>query len=92
MTEPLSTHLPEVAGEFVYVTGETVIQTGLRNIQAAVASFAVDDFTADEESKISCHVYAADPTKIVVRVEKGGSNEGTLGDNSVLISWMAFGK
>jgi len=92
MTEPLSTHLPEVAGEITYVTGEAVIETGLRQpIQACVASFAVNDFIADQEGKISCHPLASDPTKIVIRVEKVGTNDGVLGDNKVLISWIAIG-
>ena len=89
MAEPLSTHLPEVAGEFVVVTGEAVIKTGLRSIQAAVASLAVADFAANGPGKVSCRVSG---TSIIIRVEDTGTGEGTLSTAPAEVSWIAVGK
>jgi len=92
MPAPLSTHLPEVAGEFVEVNGEAIIETGLRDIQAATASPAVTDFTANEEAKVSCRKDPTNSSRLIIRVEKSGSNEGILGDSAITVGWIAFGK
>jgi hypothetical protein len=92
MVAPVSTHLPEFAGELILMTGETVVASGLREIQSASATLALSDFTANEESKVSIRIDSSDQTKLIIRVEKGGSNEGTLGDNEVPVFWMALGK
>ena len=86
-----STHLPEVAHGEVTVTGEAVVDTGLRNLKSFSPSFQMSNFAADQERKISWYKYAGSVSKVVVRVEKGGANEGLLGTNPVVINWTAMG-
>ena len=86
----LSSHIPEFSGGEVEVVGEAIVEHGLREVQAFVPAFKTSNFVADEEGKVS-H-YALTPTKEVIRVEKTGANEGVLGDNPVIISWMALGR
>jgi len=88
---PKSTHLPEVAHGTVTVTGEAVVETGLRNLKSFQPSFKGSNFAADQESKVSWYQIPGMVSKVVVRVEKGGANEGLLGTNPVVINWTAMG-
>ena len=93
MPEPSSTHLPGIAGALERVTGEIVVNTGLRSIRTFVATFQTQNFIPGEESILSWYFPdpLAEPGKVVIRVEKGGANHGLLGDSEVVVSWLALG-
>lgn len=97
MVAPKSTHLSEMAGATEAVIGELIVDTGLRDIQSCVASFNETNFVPDEEQFVSCYrlksVKPEEPaSKIVIRVEKGGANSGTLGDTVIKVDWLAIGR
>jgi len=87
--------IPAIMGGIIEVTGEEQLDT---NFSFGVASVAVsimaNNLSPNEESKVSWYQLDAEeePSKFVVRVEKGGSNEGILGDNPVMVSWIAWEK
>ena len=88
-----STHLSEVAGDIETVTGELIVDTGLRDIQSMTVSFAHNNFLPDEEAHVTWF-FSDLPSrrKVTIRVETGGVNDGNLGTNPTLISWVAFGR
>lgn len=93
--EPLSTHLPSVAGGVEPVIGEAIVDTGLRKLRTVLVSFKAPNFPLDEESKVSWYPVPGESlttVRIVIRVEKGGANDGLLGTNLVQISWLALGE
>ncbi len=89
----LSTHLPETAGAIESVTGEKVIDTGLRDLQTFQATPAVANFVPDAEQNVTWY-FTNPPSRrlVTLRVEKGGINDGNLGTNPFDVSWMAIGK
>lgn len=94
----LSPHYPSLAGNIVTVpaAGELVINTGLRELQTFVASIKLADPAANEEAVLSWYIPAGDELNahrhVVVRIEKGGSGSGTIGDTATDIGWFALGK
>jgi hypothetical protein len=87
---PRSSHQPnEWVGELT-ITGEAVVRTDLSRIKHVSLSFKLDNFSPNEESKLSWYPYAPEIGAFVIRVEKGGSNEGSLGDNPVVVSYRAY--
>jgi len=92
LRSPRSPHLPNVSGNFETVIGELVVDTELRNIRSFVATFVASNFAADQESKISWYTLPnMQPGKMIIRIEKGGVNDGMLGTNPVRVSWLALG-
>jgi len=89
--EPRSAHLPGVSGALEIVTGEKIVETGLRSIRSCIVSFVVPNFLPDEEAKVGWYEVPNHPSKIRIRVEKGGLNDGNIGTNPVKISWIAVG-
>lgn len=88
-----SPHLPEVAGATETITGEIIVDTGLREIQSFVATFQTTNFVPDEESLLSWYpLPGGTPAQMVIRVEKGGVNHGLLGTNPIKVSWLALGR
>ena len=89
-----STHIPEMAGDTIEVTGELEIKSGLRELQSVQLTLAEQNIVADEESKLTW--YRRNPKTLpgdfVIRVEKSGAGEGSLGDSAVKVSWLALGK
>jgi hypothetical protein len=93
MESSRSSHLPGISGGIVTVTGEAIVDTELRYIKSFVPSFNMNNFVPDEESKLSWYALPGSQTQqIVIRVEKGGANDGLLGTNPVQISWLAIGE
>lgn len=86
-----SPHLPEMSGGIVQVIGEVLVDHGLRNLRTFVPSFRTSNFVPDEESRVSWYPFGDSISTVVIRVEKGGANDGVLGDNPVDISWIALG-
>lgn len=88
-----STHLSEMAGDIVDVTGELEIDTELRDLQTFQATPAVNNFIPDEEQNVTWY-FSRLPSRrhVTLRVEKGGINDGNLGDSPFPVSWMAMGK
>lgn len=98
MSPPLSPHMPGVAGDLTEVNGEAIVDTKLKAIQTAVVTLNEKNIISDEESHVSW--YPLDGldsrgkpkgSRIVLRVERGGLNHGTLGDSDVMVSWIAIG-
>jgi len=95
MPAPLSPIIPGVSGGIEPVIGEAIMDTGLRDVQSFVATFQMSNFVAHQESKLSWYFLPKDARttqRVVLRVEKGGSNEGLLGTNEVQVSWIAIGE
>ena len=97
MVAPLSTHIPEFAGATEEVTGELVVDTGLREIQSLTVTIKAQNLVPDEEQFVTWYrlneVESGAPAgEVVIRVEKGGVNSGTLGDSVISVSWMAMGE
>jgi hypothetical protein len=89
----LSTHIPGLSRGVTEVVGELQVDSGLKTIRAVTITFNESNLVANEESKLSWYRLAdALPGYFVIRVEKGGSNEGVLGTNSVKVSWIAEGE
>lgn len=91
MTDARSTHLPEVSGDVVAVTGSLIVDTRLREVQSfsvalaqqASATEAIVDAVLGEiepggTQKLTIEVFAAD-----------GATPGAAAAN---VAWMAFGK
>lgn len=86
-----STHIPEYAGDVVWVTGSLVVDTGLREVQSFSASLATQA-TATE----------AIVDAVLGEIIPGGTQKLTLevfavdgvtpGAAAVKVSWMALGK
>lgn len=85
-----STHLPEMSGGEVEVTGEVIVDHQLRNLQTFVPSFKTNNFVPNEEGKVGW--YVLEGSKVVIRVEKTGTNDGVLGDSTMTVSWIALGR
>ena len=89
----LSTHIPGLSRGTKTVIGELQVESGLRNIRAVALTFNESNLVANQESKLSWYRLAdALPGDFIIRVEKGGSNEGVLGDNPIKVSWVAEGE
>jgi hypothetical protein len=91
MTDARSTHIPEVAGGVVAVTGSLVIDTQLREVQSFAVSLATQasateaivngvlgEIVAGSSQKLTIEVFAADGA--------------TPGASAVNVAWSAFGK
>jgi hypothetical protein len=88
-----SMHIPWVSGGEVVVVGEHTVDTGLRELQTFLATFNIRNFLPDEESNLTWYqVEGTNPVQVVLRLEKGGINDGDLGTNPVPVSWFALGK
>lgn len=87
-----SKHIPEMAGGILNVTGELEIDTQLRDLQSFVVGPATTNFLPDEEQNVTW-MYSRPPSKryVTIRVEKGGTNDGDLGDSAFPVSWIAIG-
>lgn len=88
-----SNHLSETAGDIIDVTGELEIDTELRNLQTFNATPAVANFVPDAEQNVTWY-FSRPPSRrfVIIRVEKGGINDGNLGTNAFPVSWSAFGR
>lgn len=96
MTAPGSTHIPHFAGGVESVTDTLTVDTGLRDVQAVSATLAAD-VLANEEAHVTVSRVAqveGEPgnAKIILKVWKGGTASGTVGDTAVNVEWMALGK
>lgn len=91
MTDARSTHLPEVAGGVVEVTGSLVIDTQLREVQTfsvtlatqasateAIVDGVLGEIVAGGNQKMTLEVFAADGA--------------TPGASAVNVAWLAVGK
>lgn len=78
----------------VEVTGELQIRSTLTRIRSVQLTMAEQNLVANEESKLSW--YQLDPLSapgdFVIRVEKSGAGEGSVGDSAVKVSYLAFGE
>lgn len=85
----------EMAAGTTSVTGEEQVDSGLLNgIRAVQLTLSGNNFSPDAESKASWYQLdpETNPSKFIIRVEKGGTNDGVLGTDPVSISWVAVGK
>ena len=85
---PKSKHLPEVAGDIVYVTGVEYIETGLRNIQTFVATLA-QPIVAGNEAIVTWELMEDVPGRVRVNIYKTTFAAGTA---PCKISWYALGR
>jgi hypothetical protein len=95
MPSPNSLSLPGLAGGIEPVIGEAIIDTGLREVQSFVASMNINNFVPNAESKVGWYFLPKDTRitqRVVLRVEKGGDNDGVLGTNEIQVSWIAMGE
>jgi len=97
MSSPMSTHIPNMSGGVVTVVGEEIVDTNLRVVQTFQATFKANNFVPNEEAKVSWYLMPSDRAKhttqrVVIRVEKSGTNDGLLGTNETQISWLALGE
>lgn len=88
-----STHLPEVSGNTVAVTGSLEVDTGLKSVQMAVASLA-EDAVAGIAGGISASIepsarVAGAPIQATIKV---WSDTGALSSTELQVSWLAVGK
>ena len=89
----LSTHIPGISRGVVTVTGELQIDSGLKSINSVALTFNESNLVANEESKLTWYrLTDALAGDFIIRVEKGGSNEGVLGTNPVKVAWTAEGE
>ena len=89
-----STHLPEVAGGIESINGEGIVNTGLRNIRTVSCVLQASNLVSNEEGKVCWYPYQWDspgPKRIVIRVEKTGTNDSVLGDSAINVAWLALG-
>lgn len=90
MSEPLSTHLPETAGGIAAVTGELIIETGLRKVRTVTATLgAVPTAT---EALVACTLEPVQPggkrkAKLMVYAADGI----TPGVAETPVHWHAIG-
>lgn len=89
MSAPKSTHIPEVAHGIAAVTGTLIVETDLRDIQTAVATLKATAIAANEESHA---IVTWSGSKLTIKVYKGGTASGTIGDSAVNVCWMAIGQ
>lgn len=88
-----NTHIPELAGAIETVTGTLIVEPGVRDLQSFTVSFAHNNFLPDEEAHVTWFFTNAGSRRFVtIRLEKGGLNDGVLGDNPTQVSWIAIGK
>jgi hypothetical protein len=85
------THMPEVAAGVVEVNGESVVETGLRNVASVVLTYNETNFVPNEEGLLSWYHLTPNSSKIVIRTEKTGTGSGTLGDTPMSVSFIAIG-
>lgn len=91
MTDARSTHLPEVSGDVVEVTGSLIVDTGLREVQSFSVALGTQSTATDAivdgvlgpivpggTQKLTLEVFAVDGV--------------TPGVTAVNVAWMAFGK
>jgi hypothetical protein len=91
MTDARSTHIPEVSGDVVAVTGSLVIDTQLREVQSfsvtlasqasateAIVNGVLGDIAPGGTQKLTLEVFAADGA--------------TPGASAVNVAWLAVGK
>lgn len=86
---------PRTVAGMTEVNGEEQVDTGLTyGIQAVALSIMASNLSPDGESKVSWYQLepSAHPERFIIRVEKSGTNEGLLGDNPVMVSWIAWEK
>lgn len=94
MPAPLSTHLPQVSGDIVNVLGTLDVDTGLRDLQTASVNL-MGALVANEEATVTWEklpLVDGATQMIRIRVYKGGTGSGTLGDTSMPVSWSALGR
>ena len=89
---PKSTHLPEVSGDIVSVTGSLVVKTGLRDIQTFVAAFAQALTPATAEATLSRELLPQAPGAQQEVEIKTYLLAGTPGVTPTKVSWLAVGR
>jgi len=93
MPAPINTHMPEFAQGVAALPNACVlvVDTGLRNLKSAAVSMKRDTITANEESHAIVNFTEGSP-KITIKVYKGGTASGTIGDSACNVAWMAVGE
>ena len=94
MSAPLSTHLPQVSGAIESVLGTLDVDTGIRDVQTAGVNL-MGALVANEESTVTWEklpLVDGATQMIRIRVYKGGTGSGTLGDTAMPVSWFALGR
>jgi len=88
LVNPKSKHLPEVAGDILFVTDSAYIETGLRDIQTFVASLA-QPIVAGNEALVTWEPVENFPGRVLLHVYKTTFAAGT---SPCKISWYALGR
>jgi len=93
MTAPINTHMPEFAQGVAALPAACVlvVDTGLRYLKSAVVAMKRDTITANEESHAIVN-WVGGSSKITIKVYKGGTASGTIGDTACNVAWMAVGE
>jgi hypothetical protein len=92
MSDPKSTHLPEVSGaiESIGTSGSLIVDTGLRKVQ----SFTVTMASTPAAAAASCAGVLSDPangtTKLTLKVVK--ADGVTAADAASKVAWVAIGQ
>jgi len=94
MSDPLSTHLPNVSGTTSTVpaaTGTLIVDTGVRDLQTFVCTLA-QDAVANASSVSYALVAQAAGTTRKVTIKAWKSDGATAASVVALVSWIAIGK
>ena len=91
MSAPMSTHLPEVSGEVVAVTGTLLVDTGLRKIQSFSATLAqTPTVDAANATAVPQDIEAGQTQKLLLQVwEDDLVTPAAVAAN---VAWAAFGQ
>ena len=93
MSDPLSTHLPQVSGttSTVGTGGTLVVDTGIQNLQSFSCSLAQDaGANASSVSYALVTQVAGATRKVTLKTWK--ANGATAGSVAAKVSWLAIGK
>lgn len=86
-----STHLPEVSGDIVAVTGTLIVDTELRDLQSAMACLAESSTATEAIVNVVPQAQGAGETA-KIQIEVFAADGSTAGASAVNVYWMALGK
>lgn len=91
MPAPKNTHLPEVSGGVALVTGNLIVDTGLRNLQTVVATLGA--VAVATEATVSVVPEAIVPGATAkVKLYVWNADGATPGASEVAVRWLAIGE
>jgi len=88
-----STHIPEFAGDITEVpaAGSVVVDSGLREVQAATCSLAQDSVATAAAASIEVGSPRAGST-VLLTIKTWAADGATAGSTAANVGWMALGK